>query len=130
MAAYYEVDGYSAHGGPKMGEPLPTVLKERRLSLGETVVLVDSHSVYSEESGGSVVVKVLSSNEAKILVKTTDANFKPGLVKDEDKPNATWFGPSFWPENSIVRVRRQKTFRVSKETIFSNGTKRVEWRLK
>jgi hypothetical protein len=130
MSPYFEIDGDPREGEPKFGIPLPNAIKERKLSRGEKVVLLDSNSIYSEESGASVLVKILSSEKAKVVVETQNGNYKPGSLVDIGKPNAAWLGAAYWQEDSIGRVRRQKTFVTKRKTIFTSGLKRVEWREK
>jgi hypothetical protein len=105
--------------------------KERKLSPGDKVVLLDSKSAHKESVKASVRVKIVSDSRAKVLVKTTDSNYEPGLEKGEKVPNSVWVGPVFRPQDlDGIRLRRQKTFPVNEHTIFTTGSKMVVWREK
>jgi len=133
MAPYFEVDGRPDQSPPVIGIPLPEIVKERKMSPGEEVILIKPHSIWSGDSGSEVLVKILSDKKAIVRVKTDDSYLEPSKYLDKDKPEALWFGGNyakkspFNPESS-VRKLKQKTFKVDSKTIFTNSPKRVEWR--
>lgn len=139
MAPYFEVDGNSAQGCPVNGLPLPKYFRERKLFPGEEVILLERNSIYTELSKGSVSARIVSDNTANVLVKTGNCNYIPGVVKDKEK-GTFWYGSILWPCSQETehrtkpyfhrRIRRQKTFRTKEQTIFTSGTKRIEWREK
>jgi hypothetical protein len=130
---YYEKD-IKPHYGRRLSTSSFTETKAKKLSPGDNVVLVNANSI-SSEVGEFVSVRIVSDDVAKVLVKTKSCRLKPDSMTDNKNPSTLlWCGATLDeeryrdPNYPNFELRRQKTFKAEKQTIFSNTLKRVEWR--
>jgi hypothetical protein len=130
MAPYYEVLGKDIS---IINAPLSDVSSERKLSPGEKVVLLSASSFYNQKVKGSVVAQILSDNKAKVSITTGSRDYIPGSpILHSTEENTIWCGPIFSEcgddNHERKAVQKENSFITRRQTIFSNGFKRVEWR--